>query len=403
MIAAVRPGTARGTVAAPPSKSMAHRLLLCAGLAAGESRIAGVAPSQDVLATCGCLEAMGCAVDRQGDRALVRGCDPFRGAEGDLVCRESGSTLRFFLPLALLSGRPARLTGWGRLLERPQTVYEDLCRERGLLFAREPGAILVRGPLAPGTFRLTGSVSSQFISGLLFALPLLPGDSRIEIEPPLESRPYVELTRSALRDFGVETAWEGENALLIPGSQRYRPRDRAVEGDWSNAAFLLALNTLGGQVEVTGLREDSLQGDRVVRRHLEALAKGRPTIDLTDCPDLGPVLMAAAAACHGAVFTGTRRLAMKESDRGRAMAEELAAFGVPAAVEEDRITVASAPLRRPDRTLRGHNDHRIVMALLLLLLQTGGGIDDAQAVEKSYPDLYEQMKTLGIEVTLHDH
>ena len=403
MIAAVRPALPRGTAAAPPSKSMAHRLLLCAGLAEGESRIIGVAPSQDVLATRDCLRALGCTMEEQGEELVLRGCDPFRGAEGDLVCRESGSTLRFFLPLALLSGRPARFTGWGRLMERPQEVYEELCRERGLLFRREQGAILVQGPLTPGTFSLTGGVSSQFISGLLFALPLLAGDSLVEIRPPFESRSYVELTRSALHDFGVETAWEGEYRLRIPGGQAYRPRRAVVEGDWSNGAFLLAMNTLGGHVEVTGLREDSLQGDRVVLRHLAALDEGCPTIDLTDCPDLGPVLMAVAAARNGAVFTGTRRLAMKESDRGRAMAEELSAFGIPVAVEEDRITVASAPLRRPDRMLRGHNDHRIVMALLLLLFLTGGEIDDAQAVEKSYPNLFSQLNTLSTEVTLRDH
>ena len=404
MIARVTPGVPRGTAAAPPSKSMAHRLLLCAGLCPGEtSRVRGVAPSQDVLATIECLQAFGCGVERDGEDLLVTGGDVFRGPEGPLVCRESGSTLRFCIPLALLSGRRARFTGWGRLMERPQGVYADLCRERGLLFKQDGQSVTVKGPLTPGTYRLTGSVSSQFISGLLFALPLLGGPSHILIEPPFESRPYVELTQSALETFGVHTAWAGEYFLSIPGGQRCAPRDVSVEGDWSNGAFLLAMNTLGGRVEVTGLRPDSLQGDREVVEHLEALSKGRPTIDLRDCPDLGPVLMAVAAACNGAEFVGTRRLAMKESDRGAAMAAELAAFGAHVTVEEDRITVDAVPLRAPDRVLHGHNDHRIVMALLLLLTRTGGEIDDAQAVEKSYPGLYAQLKDLGIEVTCHDH
>lgn len=404
MIAHVTPGIPRGSAAAPPSKSLAHRLLLCAGLCkGGKSRVRNVVPSQDILATIDCLQVFGCGVEWDGTDLLITGGDIFRGAEGKFVCRESGSTLRFLIPLALLSGKPARFTGWGRLLERPQSVYADLCRERRLLFRQDEQSITVKGPLAPGDFQLTGSISSQFISGLLFALPLLHGNSHILIAPPFESQSYVELTQSALADFGVNTAWAGEGFLCVPGGQRYSPQDVAVEGDWSNAAFLLAMNTLGGQVEVTGLRSDSLQGDRVVTEHLEALSAGRPVIDLQDCPDLGPVLMATAAACHGAEFIHTRRLALKESDRGAAMAAELSAFGTRVTVEENRIAVDAAPLRTPDRVLRGHNDHRIVMALLLLLMRTGGKIDDAQAVEKSYPGLYEQLKGLEIEVSLYDH
>ncbi len=403
MITRVAPGVPKGTAAAPPSKSMAHRLLLCAGLCQGEtSRIRNVAPSQDVLATIDCLQAFTCGVEWEGQDLLVTGADVFRGPDGPLVCRESGSTLRFFLPIALLSGKLARFTGWGRLMERPQEVYGDLCRERGMFFHQDEQSLTVMGPLQAGDFHLTGAVSSQFISGLLFALPLLGGNSHILIQPPLESRPYVDLTQSALETFGVHTAWAGEGFLSVPGGQSYAPRDVAVEGDWSNGAFLLAMNALGGQVEVTGLRPDSPQGDREVTEHLEALVQGRPTIDLRDCPDLGPVLMAVAAACNGAEFTGTRRLAMKESDRGAAMAAELSAFGAHVTVEEDRITVDAAPLHAPDRPLCGHNDHRVVMALLLLLMRTGGEIEDAQAVDKSYPGLYEQLKDLGIEVTCYD-
>jgi len=400
MIASVKPGKACGTVKAPPSKSMAHRMMICAGLSRGESRVRGVIDSQDMLAAMDCLKTMGCALRLEGEELAISGCDPVWGAGGDMVCRESGNTLRFFIPLALISGKETRFTGWGRLMARPQEVYETLCRDKGMVFRRGEGAITVQGPLQAGEFRLTGSVSSQFISGLLFALPLLTGDSRIVIEPPFESRSYVELTRDALREFGVETKWESEYTLFVPGGQSYRPQRTEVEGDWSNGAFLLALNAMGGDVEVTGLRADSGQGDRVVTEHLAALQKGRAEIDLTDCPDLGPVLMAVAAAHHGAVFTGTRRLAMKESDRGQAMAQELAAFGVPVTVEENEIRVEAATLAPPSRTLHGHNDHRIVQALLLLLLRTGGSIDDALAVEKTYPAVYAELRRLGIEISL---
>ena len=394
----IRPGTARGTVAAPPSKSMAHRLLICAALAEGESTVRGVSRSEDILATADCLAALGASLAWDGTDVRVLGCDPRKSGPALLRCRESGSTLRFMIPLCLLSGSPMRLEGSETLLSRPLSVYEDLCREQGLVLKRTAGGLLAEGRLAAGKYAVPGGISSQFVTGLLFALPLLSGASIIRLIPPVESRSYLSLTLQALRDAGVPVSWADEYTLTVPGSAAYLPRDTEVEGDWSNAAFFEALNCAGGAVTVTGLRPDSLQGDRVCRDYFSRLAEGPAELDLADCPDLAPVLFAAAALCCGASFTGTRRLRFKESDRGAAMALEMAKFGVRLALDENRIRVPAVPLRVPSEPLDSHNDHRIAMALSLLCTRTGGEIRGAEAVRKSFPDYWEKLQALGIDV-----
>ena len=396
MTAVIAPSKAHGTAAAPPSKSMAHRMLLCAGLCPGESTVRGVADSEDTLATIDCLRALGAQVEKTDGIVRVRG---IRDASEHAVlpCRECGSTLRFFVPVALLRDAPVTLTGSRTLLARPLSVYARICREQGLSFDLGADALTVRGKLRAGRFSVPGDVSSQFVSGLLFALPLLDADSVIDILPPVQSEPYIRMTLQALGAFGVSARMEGTR-ITVPGGQAYMPRDAEVEGDWSNAAFPDALQVLGGNVRVTGLRDDSLQGDKVYREYFALLDAGAPTLDLSDCPDLGPVCMALAAAKHGAHFTGTRRLRLKESDRCACMAAELAKFGVRCEVGEDDMTVCASPLQTPAEPLSGHNDHRIVMALSLLLSVTGGRIEGAEAVRKSWPEYFTVLRSLGIEV-----
>ena len=394
----IRPGIARGTVAAPPSKSMAHRLLICAALAEGESIVRGVDRSEDILATADCLSALGASLSWDGSSVRVRGCDPRKAGPAVLRCRESGSTLRFMIPLCLLSGSAMRLEGSETLLSRPLSVYEDLCRERNLTLRRMDGGLLAEGRLTAGEYTVPGGVSSQFITGLLFALPLLSGDSRITLIPPVESRSYLSLTLQALRDAGVSVSWTDQNTLIVPGNTAYQSQDTEVEGDYSNAAFFEALNCAGGRVTVTGLRKDSLQGDLVYQEFFPQLAAGPAELDLSDCPDLAPVLFSVAALCYGAVFTGTRRLRFKESDRGAAMAEEMAKFGVTLTLEENRIAVPAAALHAPSEALDSHNDHRIAMALSLLCTRTGGEIRGAEAVRKSFPDYWERLRSLKIDI-----
>ncbi len=396
MTAIIRPSKAHGTVSAPPSKSAAHRLLICAGMCDGESTLRGVAESEDVLATIDCLRALGVAVEKTGETVRING-NLREKTSAVLPCRECGSTLRFFIPIALLRDHPITLTGSEKLLSRPLSVYETICREQGILFERKADSVTVCGKLRGGRFVIPGDVSSQFISGLLFALPLLDADSEIRILPPIESEPYIRMTLQALAQFGVKAEMRGSR-ITVPGGQKYSACDVQVEGDWSNAAFLDALNVLGGSVQVTGLRDDSLQGDRIYRKYFELLASGTPTLDLSDCPDLGPVCMALAAAKNGARFTGTRRLRMKESDRCASMAEELLKLGIRCTVSEDEMIVHACALQKSEEALYGDNDHRIVMALSLLLSVTGGAIQGAEAVRKSYPDYFNVLKSLGIEV-----
>lgn len=395
----IEKGIARGTVCAPPSKSMAHRLLICAGLSDGECVVHGISDSEDMLATMDCLRALGVQCEKDGETARVAGIDIRRAAAPkQLNCRESGSTLRFFIPIALMTGMETVLAGSRRLMERPLSVYEDLFLQRGIGFRKTEREIKICGNLQSGDFELDGNVSSQFVTGLLFALPLLDGDSRIVLRPPVESRSYIDMTLSALKLFGIEAGWQEENVLYIKGNQHYRAGEVFVEGDYSNAAFFAALNLLGGQVKIENLREDSLQGDRIYEELFEKLKRPGAEIDLSDCPDLGPVLFAAAAAKHGGKFTGTSRLKIKESNRGEAMAEELQKFGVTAEVLEKEVFISGQGLRKPEECLDGHNDHRIVMSEAVLLTQTGGIIDGAEAVAKSFPDFFQKLASLGIEV-----
>lgn len=395
----IEKGKASGKIAAPPSKSMAHRLLICAGLAKGTSVIHGIAPSKDVLATIACLEAMGVKCDKQGETITVEGVDMAAAAPHSILdCAESGSTLRFFVPLCLISGNNAVLAGSERLMERPLGIYKTLCEERCLLFSQDKASLMVKGPLKAGNFKLAGNVSSQFISGLLFALPLLAGDSVLTITPPIESRSYIDMTVSALAAFGVAAQWKDENTIYIKGKQEYRACEACVEGDYSNAAFFEALNVFGGEVEVENLSPDSIQGDRVYGKMFKQLKTGTPTMNISGCPDLGPIMFAVAAAKSGGVFSGTSRLKIKESDRAEAMATELRKFGVSVTVYDDEVIIYPARFAAPTESLYGHNDHRIVMSEAVLLTLTGGSIEGAEAVTKSFPDFFDKLKALGIEV-----
>ncbi len=398
----IKPSLARGTVCAPPSKSMSHRLLICAGMSEGESIISSLAPSEDVFATIDCLRAMGATVDFdiQNSVARVKGVDFTKSSpKTELFCRESGSTLRFFLPPMLLSGETVTLTGAPSLMRRPMDVYSDFCKKQKLMYIQEGNSITVKGAMKAGKYTIPGNISSQFISGLLFALPLLDGNSTISITPPIESLSYISLTISALAEFGINVKWKDERTLFVEGNQVYKAHECTVEGDYSNAAFLDGFNLLGGDVTVTGLKEDSLQGDKIYSRYYDLLRIGSPSLHIGDCPDLGPVLFALAASGHGGVFSGTRRLKIKESDRAAAMAQELSKFGVSVTVEDDSVVIYPADFHAPAEALYGHNDHRIVMALALLLTKTGGTIEGAQAVEKSFPNFFSVISSLGIEVS----
>jgi len=399
----IKPGRAFGSIKAPPSKSMAHRLLICAAMCDGVSTVRGISSCEDVLATIDCLSALGIKTEKVGDTVTVYGKN-FRDITplDTLRCRESGSTLRFMIPPAMLSGKTTVFYGAKGLMQRPMSVYEKLFSELSVTYISDGESIVVKGPLLGGDFHVVGNVSSQFISGLLFALPSANEDSRIHISPPIESRSYIELTLAALRKFGVRADWEDDRTLYIPKNQVFTPSDVTVEGDYSGAAFIDALSLFGGDVTVEGLNPESIQGDRVYKKYYDMLSSGIPTIHIGDCPDLAPILFAVAAARFGGVFDGTRRLKIKESDRAAAMAKELVKFGASVKVYDDTVVVFPSDFHPPSMTLLGHNDHRIVMSLAVLLSLTGGEIDGAEAVAKSYPDFFEHLMSLGIEVEIYE-
>ncbi len=396
MTVTIEKGIAKGSISAPPSKSMAHRNLICGALSKG-SVINNLADSQDILATTECLIKLGAITEKTANGVKIGGINPEKLESVTLNCRESGSTLRFLLPLCLLCDKEITLMGSGRLLNRPMTVYEKLCKDKGIAFYQDSSCIKVKGKLKGGIYTVDGSVSSQFISGLLFALPLLKEDSAIKIVGELQSESYLKLTLSSLKCFGIEIDSSDIRNIKIRGNQSYSSKEMTVEGDYSNAAFFEALNFLGGDVRVTGLLKNSLQGDRAYVEHFSKLKKENAVISLADCPDLGPILFALAAVNKGAYFTDTARLRIKESDRVGCMEKELKKFGIKMDIEENSLRVYGT-IKPPCEALFGHNDHRIVMSLSVLATLTGGVIEDAQAVNKSLPDFFERLSSLGIKV-----
>ena len=392
-------GKAEGSVSAPPSKSMAHRLLICAALAKGTSVVSNVSHCEDVSATLDCLRALGADCRMVGDTVTVTGMDLSHSPQGEstLFCRESGSTLRFLLPIACLSDRRVTLTGAASLLSRPMKVYEELCASAGVYFSQSDVGITVKGPLKAGRYAIPGNVSSQFVSGLLFALSQRAGESIIQLIPPIESRSYVLMTVAALRRFGADIEWLDDTTLRVDGSVPMRAQSLRVEGDYSGAAFLEAFNRLDGEVTVKELIADSLQGDRVVYQCFDHLLScPEKPLSLADCPDLAPILFSLAAARNGGYFTDTKRLKIKESDRAAVMAQELCKFGARVIVEENSVRVIAEEFHAPNALLYGHNDHRVVMSLAVLASVTGGEIDGCEAVAKSYPAFFEDLRRIGL-------
>ena len=413
------PARIGGTVSAPPSKSMAHRAVLCSALAKGISHIENLEFSKDISATLAAAGQLCARVESGPADALVEGLGHFRPVFGPVDCCESGSTLRFLIPLASLTGQSITFVGRGRLMERPQSVYETLYREQNLHFEQANGQLTVAGSLRSGEYTLAGNVSSQFISGLLFALPLLAGDSTLHLIPPVESRSYIEMTRAAQAAFGVTSHWLDDTTLCIPGGQQYHPRDYIVEGDYSQAAFLAVLGAVKGGITLTGLAAETLQGDAAIldilrrcgakftRTEAGLVFEQAPLhgvdIDLADCPDLGPVLMVLGLLCEGTtVIRNAERLRIKESDRIAAMEAELRACGGVLSNEGGTITVQGCKpqLHAPEAPLSGHNDHRVVMSLTVLALAADIplAINEAEAVQKSWPHFFDALKPLGVEV-----
>jgi len=413
----ILPGKLSGTVRIPPSKSAAHRAILAAALAKGESVIENVDLSNDISATLAACSALGSTADiapdgRYNTVTLRGGLNPTPNATLD--CAESGSTLRFLIPVACVRDGERTFTGRGRLPQRPLDAYLQLFDEQGLAYTRPYEANLpltVTGALRPGNFRVDGRVSSQYVTGLLYALPLLSGDSIVEVIGGFESRGYVDLTIDMLRRFGVEVQVQGDT-FTVRGNQAYQPQRLAVEGDWSQAAFFLVAGAISGGIRIAGFDGNSLQPDSVIAELLTRMGAdlswegdefvSAPAqlhgveIDVSQCPDLVPPLAIAAAFAEGTTrITGAARLRIKESDRLHALAQNLLALGVRAEEEPDGLVIHGGTLSGGE--IDSFGDHRIAMAFAVAgaASRQGVTIRGAHCVEKSYPKFFEDFADLG--------
>lgn len=405
----IMPGKLSGSVTPPPSKSFAHRFIIAAALSGGISTIRNAAFSKDIEATLRCVEALGAGVERTDPCTLrIHGIGRSisqAGTPGGLPhfdCGESGSTLRFLIPIALAVTGGGVFTGQGRLMERPLRPYFDLFAEKGISYTRGGSTLTIQGRLRPGEYRLPGNVSSQFFSGLLFALPLLEGESTITSATAPESACYITMTTEVLREAGVPVRRSEDGGSFTVQPAAYQPIDTTVEADWSQAAFWYAANFLDHPIDVQGMNAYSTQGDMVVAKYYWLLARPGETADigLSDCPDLLPPLAVMAAVRKGTTrFLNAARLRVKESDRLTAVRNMLNALGARAEEGPDSLTVyGGASLR--GGTVDSCNDHRIVMAAAIAATacQEPVTILGAEAVSKSYPDFFEVFRSLGGEV-----
>ena len=395
----ILPSKTSGEVSAPPSKSFAHRYLIGSVLSRGKCVIKNIADSDDISATLSCIEQLGGSVTKDGNIVTVIPTNEKQIENAVFDCKESGSTLRFFIPVVLATGaKNCTFLGSERLLARGIKEYEKLFENSDIKINSDKKSIEVNGKLTAGNYEISGEVSSQYTTGMLFALSRLSGKSTLKITGNAESRAYVDMTIKVLKDFGADITEPEKNFFEINGKGRLSPGEFTVEGDWSNAAFLIALSRLVGTISVSGLNENSVQGDRFCTAAFDALDGENAEIDLKDCPDLAPILFSYAAYKNGGKFINTRRLRVKESDRANVMAEELKKFGANVKVYENSVEIEKTQLKPPIVPLCGHNDHRIVMALSVLAAVFGAEIDGAEAVNKSYPDFFRVIKKAGVNV-----
>lgn len=387
------PAVLSGNVVAPPSKSAAHRCLISAFISKEPCIIHNIAQSEDIKATINCLEALGAEISVSGESLTIKNS----AAKSNILnCNESGSTLRFLIPIALSLGGEYKFVGTEKLFSRPLDVYEELARENNFIFKKEKNSLTVSGTLKNGDYKIRGDISSQFITGMIYGLLNLNGKSIIEIIPPFESKPYVDLTIDILKEFSAFVKADDMN-IMIDADKPLLRSEITVEGDCSNSAYVEALEVLGGKINIFGL-ENTHQGDIIYKEYFEKLKNGYAALDVSDYPDLAPILFAYSAFFDGGEFLGTRRLRIKESDRVESMVEELNKFAIETEVFENKVVVKKSKIQKPNKIICSHNDHRIAMAMSVLLLKTGGELEMAEAVRKSFPNYYEIIKILGAKI-----
>nr|WP_320026759.1 3-phosphoshikimate 1-carboxyvinyltransferase [uncultured Acetobacterium sp.] len=418
----ITPRLLTGGLEIPPSKSVSHRAIISAGLAKGESVISNVLMSQDMIATCNAMVALGASITYQEEAnkrysLTIKGCNPLELKSETIDCNESGSTLRFIIPIVLLQPKRAVITGKGRLVTRPMKPFYEIFQEKSIYYEHltqeQDLPLALEGRLTPGTYRIDGGVSSQFITGLLFALPLLTGDSVIELTSTLESKPYIDITLDVLNTFGIEIVNENDQRFLIKGNQAYSPCHYRVEGDFSQGAFWLVAGTIGEMMDCQDLNYNSQQGDKVIVDILKEMggdidvqldklvvkkSQTRGTIiDVSQCPDLVPILGVVGSLSSGTTtIINGERLRFKESDRLMATADVLNKLGGKVLETSDGLVIHGIE-RFTGGHVQSHNDHRIAMAVAIASICADGKIvlDGAESVNKSYPHFWEDFKEMG--------
>ncbi len=412
----IKPKLLKGNIVVPSSKSLGHRGIIAAALSRGISRVDNIQLSKDIEATMELMKELGAVVNIEDQNLYIDGRKMFSYEKKlDLRCRESGSTLRFLIPLALTKDGDYIFHGEGKLISRPLEPYYEIFEEKGIKYSREEDGLplKVSGKLTSGTYRVRGDISSQFITGLLFSLPILEGNSRIQITTKLESKGYIDLTLDILKDFGIEIENNNYKEFNIRGAQKYNCRNYYVEGDYSQGAFFLVAGALGSSIVCYGLNKDSLQGDKVILDILEAMGcnveeskegiKVKPSktkgieIDASNCPDLVPILTVLASLSEGETkIVNAKRLRIKECDRLHAITKELNKLGANIIELEDSLIISGVNELKGGE-VDSHNDHRIVMALAIAATRARGNviINNPGAVEKSYPNFFKDYFKLG--------
>ncbi|MGM0378716.1 MAG: 3-phosphoshikimate 1-carboxyvinyltransferase [Bacillota bacterium] len=417
----IRKSNLKGSINIPPSKSLSHRAIIAASLAKGESKIENIILSEDILATIEAMKSFGVKINIEegiNNRKVLKisGKKDLKLKSDEIFCNESGSTLRFLVPFFTLVDSKVTYTGKNKLIERPLDSYYKIFDEKGIKYKTDNNnlPLKVSGKLKPGEYKLAGDISSQFITGLMFVLPLLKGDSVIKITKNLESKGYVDLTLDVLKKFGIKIINNDYKEFKIPGDQKYVSRDYFVPGDYSQAAFFIVSNLLGNDISLKGLNKDSLQGDKaildIVKKiggNFKFIDKGLVIteksnlkgikVDVKDCPDLVPILAVLLSFCDSkSQIINAERLRIKESDRLKAISSELNKIGGNIKETKDGLII------KPIDSLKGGevdswNDHRIAMALSIASKKASGKItiNNPMAVEKSYPHFYQDLVKLG--------
>ncbi len=407
------PTSLRGEYKTPPSKSMTHRALICSALANGKSVISNIVLSEDIKATIDALRGLGAKFDIEGDTIYVTGIKKLKAPTKEIFCNESGSTLRFMIPICSLTNKEVTFTGAESLIKRPQSVYEKIFKDDNISYTKTTNKIVVNGSIKAREYVLDGSVSSQFFTGLMFSLPLLEENSYIYFENTLESESYIDLTVEMLEFYGVEVQ-KLTNGYFIEGNQSYKPRNYRVEGDYSQAAFFLVGGVLSGAVKSKDLNHESLQGDKAILDIIKQVKgvviydeSGYTTmksqtygtvVDISNCPDLGPIIALLLVLSKGkSKIVNAHRLRLKESDRIESTVTTLTKLGADIFVENNDIIINGKDSLNGGVSLDSYNDHRIAMmvSIAATVCKEPVELTNPYAINKSYPDFYRDYISLG--------